>query len=232
MSKPRPTTSVATRTRQWPSRNRASAASLACCFFPPWIVPQLKLGNCSDNRSMSSSAARRVSTNIMILPSWELWMASRKWARSTGNFSRMLSPVSAHLAVSNTSTICSMSLGGNIGDPPEYFPEAPMHRTMARSPPTELHNLPAADSTSCGHVAEKKSICLVAGISLQIVSRSLSKPSDNIRSPSSSTRQEMLASDNSPPCTRSSKRPGVATTRCVFPWDRKRWTWSLRLAPP
>ena len=81
-----------------------------------------------------------------------------------------------------------------------------------------------------GKVAEKNRFCRLAGNRARMRSSSSAKPRSNRRSASSSTRVAKLPSSMALCATKSSKRPGVATTTSAPP--RKRIICGLIDTPP
>ena len=73
--------------------------------------------------------------------------------------------------------------------------------------------LAASWAMSGGIVAEKKSVCRRAGSSGRMRRMSWMKPMSSMRSASSRTKKRTLSSEIWPCPTRSSRRPGVATSR-------------------
>src|ERR1700688_770390 len=77
----------------------------------------------------------------------------------------------------------------------------------------------ASSAISFGIVAEKNSVCRLIGVLATIFRMSLMKPMSSMRSASSSTRNSTWPSLSPLLCTRSSRRPGVATitsTPCMI----------------
>mmetsp|Transcript_61859 Transcript_61859/g.164477 ORF Transcript_61859/g.164477 Transcript_61859/m.164477 type:complete len:268 (-) Transcript_61859:27-830(-) len=252
MSTPLPSTSVATSALMWPLRNAARVDSRCSCFRAPCITPQRCSPKWCATSSPSSSAATRVRTKISAFPGGAPTSPPRapsRWRSSSGSFLRIgPRPLSqSPKLLSITSIVCVITRGGSAR-PLCPEPSAPPPRpSVARSScasssgraktfsarPPRLHRRQAACSTSGGQVAEKNSIWRSGRISAEILVMSSSKPKSSMRSPSSSTKKDTRRRRNAEKLhTRSSSRPGVATTMCTLLCRRSWSSCSTLRVPP
>ncbi|OIQ66117.1 hypothetical protein GALL_523180 [mine drainage metagenome] len=81
----------------------------------------------------------------------------------------------------------------------------------------------ASSAISLGIVAEKNSVCRLIGSLATILRMSLMKPMSNMRSASSRTRNSTCPSFSPLLCTRSSRRPGVATMTSMPCMTARTW---------
>mmetsp|Transcript_24684 Transcript_24684/g.53242 ORF Transcript_24684/g.53242 Transcript_24684/m.53242 type:complete len:209 (+) Transcript_24684:901-1527(+) len=203
-SRPRAATSVATKMAGWPWRKESNAPSRSRCERSPCI----DVAGIEERRRKSSScsAERLVSTKMMVRP----WLVAR-----SSTSARRLSFSSVY------STDCVMSA---VVDP-------------TRPTATKMYLVMNSDASfwiSLGKVAENMRVCRspVRGMFSRSTTRRIcgSKPMSSMRSASSITRWATLASETLPRSIRSTRRPGVATSR-VHPLSR-RFTCCRISAPP
>ena len=184
MSIPRAAMSVAISTRQRPARKSFMARSRAPCDLSPWMARP------SMPALVRMRAMRSAPCLVREKTSTEPSERSRSRLMSRSFFSAFSANMTLWLIVSTTDA------GG-------------VTVTCTGSWSIEL----ASVTMSEGIVAEKKSVCRSLGSSGSIRLMSWMKPMSSIRSASSSTKKRMSESETYPCPIRSSRRPGVATSR-------------------
>ena len=183
---PRASTSVATRTPVLPARNDSSARSRWFCLRSPWMGSHEIPALRRRRQHASTRCFVRQNTITRSVPSALSTFASSAFLASSETGCTYWSMVWATVPLRAISTTA-----GSL--------------TRSRIPPT-------ASSSS---VAEKSSVCRVAGVRLTILRMSGKKPMSSMRSASSSTSTSTSPKRASPWLMRSTRRPGVATRMSV-----------------
>ena len=201
-SMPRAAMSVATSVRTLPLRKSASTRSRWPCDLLPWIAS-------ARDAALVEAAHHLVGA---VLGAGEHQRAvDRLGAQEVGERSFGLPPRSTWM------TRCAMR---------STVVAAGVTATVAGSFSICL----ARSAMSCGMVAENSSVCRSCGSFATIFRMSWMKPMSSMRSASSSTNTSTPLSRTALLCTRSSRRPGVATSTST-PLSSERTCWPIETPP-